>query len=820
MGESVEVEVRNPNGIHARPAVEFVKAASRFVSSITLQNLARGGDPADAKDLFAVARAAARKGHRVRIAAEGEDAASAVTTLRALVESGLGERLDAADEVAAGAAPTPAAPAAPASAPAPALVAAVAPLVGRSARLDVVAAGPFDLALRAPALARTLAGVGRGVTVESPDAGRPPVAASNVPRVATLRVDAGGRLRFAAAGDGGEQALAAVRPVAAGIGPIASLGFRLPGTGAAPGVATAPAWRYAPGAAGGTTAPIVDLDQAAAAAAAQLADLAARVRADGREEEAGIFDFQAMTAANPTLLAGARGRVAAGASAVAAIRAAAEAVAAGWAETGDELLTARGADLRDVAERIVRVMTGAVLALPGEPAIAVAEDLPPSVTAEIPAGLLRGIAMEGGSRTAHAAILARGLGIPCVVGTAGLLAAVEAATGAAATAVGAVGATRGAAGTGDAGTAPVIGIDGGAGIVVVNPTEAEEAALAAAADAAAERAARASALQGRRGALADGEPVMLVANIGGPDDAARAIEAGAEGVGLFRTEFVFMRRAHAPTEEEQAEAYRRVFEAFGPGRPVVVRLADIGGDKDIPYLGLPAEANPFLGVRAIRLAYRSRDLLVTQLRAVSRAAALAGVTPHVMAPMVATLADVDLLESLREEAQAGLAADGAPRADRIVTGIMVEIPSAALLASEFARRVDFFSIGTNDLTQYTMAADRGNAILGGLQDALHPAVLRLVERVVVGADAAGIPVAVCGELAADPAGALVLVGLGVDELSADPGALGEVRLALAACTRSDLDQLARRALAAPDAAVVRAMAAELMRTAAGGDGTA
>ena len=327
--------------------------------------------------------------------------------------------------------------------------------------------------------------------------------------------------------------------------------------------------------------------------------------------------------------------------------------------------------------------------------------------------------------------------------------------------------------------------------------------LASSATTAAARAEREASLRGRPGALADGERVMLVANIGLPEDAPRALEAGAEGVGLFRTEFVFMRRPVPPSEAEQVEAYRRVFAAFGPDRPVVVRLADIGGDKDIPYLDLPAEANPFLGVRAIRLAYRSRDLLVTQLRAISRAAVLAGVTPHVMAPMVATLADVDLLDSLRDEAQAALAAEGAPRAERIVTGIMVEIPSAALLAAELARRVDFFSIGTNDLTQYTMAADRGNAILAGLQDALHPAVLRLIASVVRGADAAGIPVAVCGELAGDPAGALVLAGLGVDELSADAGALDAVRFALAGTTRRELDDLAARALAAPDAAGVR-----------------
>jgi phosphocarrier protein FPr len=309
--------------------------------------------------------------------------------------------------------------------------------------------------------------------------------------------------------------------------------------------------------------------------------------------------------------------------------------------------------------------------------------------------------------------------------------------------------------------------------------------------------------------------VLLVANIGNPDDAARALDAGAEGVGLFRTEFLFMQRQAPPSEEEQVAAYRRAFEAFGPRRPVVVRLADIGGDKGIPYLGLPQEANPFLGVRAIRLAYRDPELLRTQLRAIWRAGGLAGVVPHVMAPMVATAEDVDLLDMLRDEARAAVLAAGQPCATAMVTGIMVEIPAAALLAPELARRVAFFSIGTNDLTQYLMAADRGNAALGRLQDALHPAVLRAIAGVVAGADAAGIPVAVCGELAGDPAGALVLVGLGVDELSADAGSLDEVRAALAAVTREELESLARAALVAPDAGAVRAAAASLLARAAG-----
>ena len=352
-------------------------------------------------------------------------------------------------------------------------------------------------------------------------------------------------------------------------------------------------------------------------------------------------------------------------------------------------------------------------------------------------------------------------------------------------------------------------LDGEAGELILDPQASQESEFHARQASLTAQRAEAVALRGRPFATADGERVTLVANIGSPDDAPRALEAGAEGVGLFRTEFLFMSRQTAPTEAEQVDAYRRVLTAFGPKRPVVIRLADIGGDKAIPYLGLPHEANPFLGVRAIRLAYTSRDLLLTQLRAIWRAGALAGVVPHVMAPMIATVGDVDLFLSLRDEARDAVLADGLPCAERMVSGIMVEIPSAAILAAEFARRVDFFSIGTNDLTQYTLAADRGNAILAPLQDALHPAVLRLIASVVAGADAVGIPVAVCGELAGDPAGALVLVGLGVDELSADAGCLDDVRAALAGVTRADLDELAHYALETSVVATVRARANEL-----------
>ena len=567
---------------------------------------------------------------------------------------------------------------------------------------------------------------------------------------------------------------------------------RLAGIPAAPGIAVGPVWRYRPRGAAGV--PVVAVSsrgeaelrsrRAAAAAAAQLQALAQRLCDLDHPGDAEILEAQALMAIDPAIVEEAVRLARGGLDPVEAVLASAETSAEALASLDDVLLAARAADVRDVAVRVVRALSGAHLELPMVPSVVVADDLPPSLLAEMPPGLLLGVALAGGSPTAHVAILARSLGLPVVVAVEALLDAV-----------------RGAS---------EIAIDGETGAIFVDPDSAELQALA---DRQAMRGARdrsATALRGTPAATADGQRVVLLANIRSADDATRALEAGADGVGLFRTEYLFMRRRSAPTESDQTSEYRRAIEAFGPGRPVVIRMADIGGDKSIPYLGRPEEPNPFLGVRAIRLGHESRELLLTQLRAIWRAAGLAGATPYVMAPMVATIADARLLIELRDEAREAVVASGADCPDRMVTGIMIEVPSAAILAPELARLVDFFSIGTNDLTQYVLAADRGNPSLAGLQDALHPAVLRTIATVVAGADAAGIPVAACGELAGDPAGALVLVGLGVDELSAEPRLLDGIRAALADVTGDQLRELAARALAATDAETVRAYACEIL----------
>ena len=568
---------------------------------------------------------------------------------------------------------------------------------------------------------------------------------------------------------------------------------RVLGTPAAPGIAVGPVWRPgvegsarepAPAGVAGVeaagvraaavvgreaTQPEARIRTAAAAAAAQLQALAARLCKLDRIGEAEILEAQALMVVDPALVDAAVRLVATGLDPVAAVVASAEASARTLAALDDELLAARAADVRDVGARVARILAGTSVTLPETPSIAVAVDLPPSLVAEIPPGFLIGVALSGGSPTAHVAILARSLGIPAVVAAPGLLEAVS---------LSGPSATVGAP----------IAIDGETGEILLGPGSAELRELADLRAARAARDLRAAALRtrgrcarargrgGRRRPLPDRVPVP--APPGGPDRsrADGRISAGDGGL-----------RARS-TGRDPAGRYRRR-----------------QGDSV-----LPDEPNPFLGVRAIRLAHGSRELLLTQLRAIWRAAGLAGVTPCVMAAMVSTIADARLLLELRDEARAAVVAAGGGCPDRMVTGLMIEVPSAAILAPELARIADFFSIGTNDLTQYVLAADRGNPSLARLQDALHPAVLRTIATVLAGADAGGIPVAVCGELAGDPAGALVLVGLGVDELSADAGSLDGIRVALAGVTGAELRELAARALAATDAETVRGLVARLL----------
>jgi phosphoenolpyruvate-protein phosphotransferase len=563
--------------------------------------------------------------------------------------------------------------------------------------------------------------------------------------------------------------------------------IRIPAVAAAPGIAHArwaelrrtalPAARQiAPTEA---AAEIERLNAAANEAAMELMALSDRVAEEGHEAESAIFAAHAAIAWDPALMAAATEEIEGKRTdAIGGIVAAGRTTAATLAAVDDALISARSADILDVADRIARRLAGLPAEeelLPG-PAIVVAVDLAPSLTATLPRERLLGIALEAGSPTAHAAILARAYGIPAVVGAAGLLDALRA-----------------------AGPDADLAIDGSSGEVVVDPDEADRARFEA-------RAAELQAAHARDLAEAsldaltiDGTAVTLLANIGGPDEAAPAVALGARGVGLFRTEFLFLERTTPPTEDEQTVAYRTAVEAFG-GAPVTIRLLDVGGDKPIPYLPMPPEDNPFLGVRALRLAESRPDLFVTQLRACYRAAVAGPV--KVMAPMIADGRDAATLLRLAEEARTGLDAEGVPIGD-VTLGVMLEIPSAALTGRAWFDQIGFASLGTNDLLQYTLAVDRGNPALESYRDSLHPALLRLVKMSVEAATATSIDLSVCGEMAGDPASALALVGLGVRSLSMSAPSLAAVRRALRGVSLADLEREATAALDAASASEVR-----------------
>lgn len=563
---------------------------------------------------------------------------------------------------------------------------------------------------------------------------------------------------------------------------------QLRGIPASAGVALGPAVRVDPPPAleGGRVKPdeaageAARLSDAAEAAAAELETIAATVRDAGHDDEAAIFEAQAAIARDPALATRATERIEqAGDDAVGAIQRAAAAFADELRSLGDELLAARAADVLDVGGRIARRLAGVAepQATLDRPALVVADDLPPSVTATLPRDRLLGIALQGSSATAHAAILARAYAIPAVVGTTGLLDALA-----------------------TDGPGAELAIDGSSGDVVVAPDGATRARFEGRAASARRRREEDLREASLPAVTRDGTEIALLANIGTPDESEPALAFGARGVGLFRTEFLFLERSHAPSEDEQLSAYRRVVEAFTP-HPVTIRLLDIGGDKPIPYLPIGDEANPFLGVRALRLAHKAPDVFVAQLRACYRAAAAGPV--KVMAPMIADAGDAELLLTLADRARRALIAEAAEAGD-VSLGVMLEIPSAILVGDTYFGRLAFASLGTNDLLQYTLAVDRGNPALERYRDALHPAVLRLVRLAVDEAARSRIELSVCGEMAGDPVAALALVGLGIRALSMAASALPAVRRAVRAARLSELEETVAAARDDPSAAAVRA----------------
>lgn len=515
--------------------------------------------------------------------------------------------------------------------------------------------------------------------------------------------------------------------------------------------------------------------EVAAATASRLLALADDVRRDGRTEEADVLEAYGLIAEDPALAKDVAARTAAGTPLVRGVRDAIAAMSDTFAAMEDAYFAQRAEDVRGVGRELLATIAGGgpdAMTLP-DGAIIVADDLTPADTVRMDLARVGAFATERGGPTSHTAIVARAAGIPAVVGATGLLAAVD-------------------------GSALVM-VDGHEGVVVVDPDEdvVQDAELRMGAHK--ERTVAQRRYRGRPVAF-DGHRVLVAANVGSVAEVADAVEAGADGIGLFRSEFLFLERDDAPSTDEQAAAYRTAVEAFED--PTIVRTLDIGGDKEVPYLDLPAEQNPFLGVRGLRLCLQRPELFDAQLDALLSIDAPDRL--RIMFPMVATPAEFATGRARLVERARALGVPVPP------VGVMVETTSAALLAPHLATQAAFFSIGTNDLTQYVTSADRTHGDLGALQDPANPAVLELIRRTVVAGTAAGIPTGVCGEAAGDPAMAALLVGLGVEELSVAPVRTDLVRWLVDQLDPERVRDVALRAVGLPDAEAVRELVAPLL----------
>ena len=430
----------------------------------------------------------------------------------------------------------------------------------------------------------------------------------------------------------------------------------------------------------------------------------------------------------------------------------------------------RAADIRDVTKRVLANLLGKKLPNPAsidEESIVIANDLTPSDTAQLDKKFVKAFVTNIGGRTSHSAIMARTLEIAAVLGTNNVTEVVK---------------------NGD-----IVAVNGITGQVIVNPSDDQVAEFKAAGEAYAKQKAEWALLKDADTVTADGKHFELAANIGTPKDVEGVNDNGAEAVGLYRTEFLYMDSQDFPTEEDQYEAYKAVLEGMN-GKPVVVRTMDIGGDKELPYFDLPKEMNPFLGYRALRISISEtgNQMFRTQLRALLRASVHGQL--RIMFPMVALLTEFRKAKGILEEEKAELQAEGVAVADNIEVGIMIEIPAAAMLADQFAKEVDFFSIGTNDLIQYTMAADRMNEQVSYLYQPYNPSILRLIDRVVKAAHAEGKWAGMCGEMAGDQTAVPLLVGIGLDEFSMSATSVLRTRSLMKKLDTKKMEELAQRAL--------------------------
>ncbi len=674
-------------------------------------------------------------------------------------------------------------------------------IVPAAAAEHALATLPNRLGLHARPAAR-LVRLARGfqsrITIENVTCGSAPVDAGGINGLLALGARQGHQLRISAEGPDAGPALAEVRrflnsgcgdrdeapaPLAP-VPPAAPGQGTLPGLPASPGIAMGPLVRLRP-AAIDVAARIVDdveaecrrLREAIRGAEEETRALVSWARAHAGEDEAGIFDAQVLILEDPDLYARTCGAIRERRiHAEAAWQAAGAEFATRLADLDDPYLKARAADVTDVTARVLRRLAGVgeAAAAVRRPSVVAAHDLTPSEVRKLDPALVLGLCLETSAASAHSVILARAMAIPAVVGLGPAMAGIPDGT--------------------------LVALDGERGVAWVAPGDEERRAI---------KSRRESWLAARREAMArrrepartrDGRAIRVLANISGIAEAGEAIDNGAGGVGVLRTEFLFLGRSTAPTEEEQARAYAAIADVMGE-RPLVIRTLDVGGDKTLPYIEAGAEANPFLGLRGLRLTLARRDLLRTQLRAILRAGA--GHAVEILLPMVSTLAELRDARDAVTEAETELRREGVHFASGIKVGVMIEVPSAVAIAGQLARHAAFFSIGTNDLAQYAMAADRTNARVAGLADAFQPAVLELIRQAVEAARGAGIGATLCGEMAGDPLATPLLIGLGLEEFSVSPPLIPELKSAISQTSVAEAEAVARHALELDSGAAVR-----------------
>ena len=521
-----------------------------------------------------------------------------------------------------------------------------------------------------------------------------------------------------------------------------------------------------------TSAEEARLDAALAASQDELSVIREKAVESLGEEAAAVFDAHLMVLADPEMTGQIKETIRAKqVNAEAALTEVTDMFIAIFEGMEDNpYMQERAADIRDVTKRVLANLLGKKLPNPAtinEESIVVAHDLTPSDTAQLNKKYVKAFVTNIGGRTSHSAIMARTLEIAAVLGTNNITELVK---------------------DGD-----ILAVSGITGEVVINPTEEQIAEFKAAGEAYAKQKAEWALLKDAQTVTADGKHFELAANIGTPKDVEGVNDNGAEAVGLYRTEFLYMDSQDFPTEDDQYEAYKAVLEGMN-GKPVVVRTMDIGGDKELPYFDLPKEMNPFLGFRALRISISEtgNQMFRTQLRALLRASVHGKL--RIMFPMVALLNEFRTAKGILEEEKAKLVAEGVAVADDIEVGIMIEIPAAAMLADQFAKEVDFFSIGTNDLIQYTMAADRMNEQVSYLYQPYNPSILRLINNVIKAAHAAGKWAGMCGEMAGDQTAVPLLVGMGLDEFSMSATSVLRTRSLMKKLDTAKMEEYANRAL--------------------------